>query len=324
MGSEEQKIYEFIVAPHEAGSRLDTYLSLRDLGLSRSQIKKFIDEKLVRVNSIYTRVSHRLRSGDIVEITRREPVACSALPQDIPLAITYEDKHILVLDKPSGMVVHPAAGHAENTIVNAILHHCQDLSGIGGTLRPGIVHRLDKGTSGLLVVAKSDAAHEGLAGQFKRHEVKKTYKALVWGNPRENQGVIELPLGRHPIDRKKMSTRSRRGKEAITHWRVHERFGIATMLDVDIVTGRTHQIRVHLSALGHPVVGDTVYGSAKKADNVPNTSVRSKLKAMKRQALHATRIGFVHPVTLQEMILTSPLPDDMAELSDFLRRHTQV
>lgn len=324
MGSQERKSDEFIVASHEAGSRLDIYLSLKDLGLSRSQIKKSVDDGLVRVNSFHSKVSHRLRPGDIVEIDKREPVACHTLPQDIPLTIVYEDQHILVVDKPAGMVVHPAAGHVQDTIVNAILHHCQNLSGIGGILRPGIVHRLDKGTSGLLVVAKSDEAHQGLAGQFKRHEVRKTYKALVYGNPKEDEGVIDVPVGRHPIDRKKMSTRSRRSKEAITRWRVHERFGMTAMLDVDIVTGRTHQIRVHLSASGHPVVGDSMYGNPKRADAVHNTFVRSKLKAMKRQALHAARIGFVHPVTSQDMVFTSPLPDDMADLSNFLRRYVQV
>jgi 23S rRNA pseudouridine1911/1915/1917 synthase len=209
-------------------------------------------------------------------------------------------------------------------MVNAILHHCRNLSGIGGILRPGIVHRLDKGTSGLLVVAKSDEAHQGLAGQFKRHEVRKTYKAMVYGNPKEDEGVIDVPVGRHPFDRKKMSTRSRQSKEAITRWRVHERFGMAAMLDVDIVTGRTHQIRVHLSSLGYPVVGDSAYGNPKRADTVHNTFIRSKLKAMKRQALHAARIGFVHPVTSQDMVFTSPLPNDMAQLADFLRRYSQV
>ena len=324
MGSEERKSDEFIVASHEAGLRLDIYLSLKDLGLSRSQIKKSVDDKLVRVNGIHSKVSYRLRSGDIVEIDKREPVACHTLPQDIPLTIVYEDQHILVVDKPAGMVVHPAVGHVQDTMVNAILHHCRNLSGIGGILRPGIVHRLDKGTSGLLVVAKSDEAHQGLAGQFKRHEVRKTYKALAYGNPKEDEGVIDVPVGRHPFDRKKMSTRSRQSKEAITRWRVHERFGMAAMLDVDIVTGRTHQIRVHLSSLGYPVVGDSAYGNPKRADTVHNTFIRSKLKAMKRQALHAARIGFVHPVTSQDMVFTSPLPNDMAQLADFLRKYSQV
>ncbi|MGA3206651.1 MAG: RluA family pseudouridine synthase [Syntrophales bacterium] len=323
-GSQERKSDKFIVDAHEAGLRLDIYLSLKDLGLSRSQVKKSVDDGLVRVNSFHSKVSHRLRPGDIVEIDKREPVACRALPQDLPLSIVYEDQHILVVDKPAGMVVHPAAGHFQDTIVNAILHHCQNLSGIGGILRPGIVHRLDKGTSGLLIVAKSDEAHQGLAGQFKRHEVKKTYKTLVYGNPKEDEGAIDLPMGRHPVDRKKMSTRSRRSKEALTTWKVHERFGVAAMLDVDIVTGRTHQIRVHLSAAGYPVVGDSVYGNPKRADTVHNTFVRSKLKAMKRQALHAAKVGFVHPVTCHDMMFSSPLPDDMAELADFLRRYVQV
>jgi 23S rRNA pseudouridine1911/1915/1917 synthase len=324
IGSQERKSDEFIVASHEAGLRLDIYLSLKDLGLSRSQVKKYVDDGLVRVNSFHSKVSHRLRPGDIVEIDKREPVTCRALPQDLPLAIVYEDQHILVVDKPAGMVIHPAAGHHQDTIVNAILYHCQNLSGIGGVLRPGIVHRLDKETSGLLVVAKSDEAHQGLAGQFKRHEVKKTYMALVYGNPKEDEGAIDLPLGRHPVDRKKMSTKSRRTKEALTTWKVHERFGVATMLDVNIMTGRTHQIRVHLSALGLPVVGDSVYGNPKRADAVHNTFVRSKLKTMKRQALHAAKIGFVHPVTCREMMFSSPLPDDMADLADFLRSYVQV
>ncbi|HEX7534042.1 MAG TPA: RluA family pseudouridine synthase [Syntrophales bacterium] len=324
IGSQERKSDEFIVASHEAGLRLDIYLSLKDLGLSRSQVKKSVDDGLVRVNSFHSKVSHRLRPGDIVEIDKREPIACRALPQDLPLAIVYEDQHILVVDKPAGMVVHPAAGHFQDTIVNAILYHCHNLSGIGGVLRPGIVHRLDKGTSGLLVVAKSDEAHQGLAGQFKRHEVKKTYIALVYGNPKEDEGQIDLPVGRHPVDRKKMSTRSRRSKEALTTWKVQERFGVATMLDVDIMTGRTHQIRVHLSALGLPVIGDSVYGNPRRADAVHDTFVRSKLKTMKRQALHAAKIGFVHPITCQDMMFSSPLPDDMTALADFLRRHAQV
>jgi len=245
-------------------------------------------------------------------------------PEGLRSWIISEDEDLLVVDKPAGMVVHPAAGHFQDTMVNAILYHCQNLSGIGGILRPGIVHRLDKGTSGLLAVAKSDEAHHGLAGQFKRHEVKKTYTALVYGNPKEDEGQIDLPVGRHPVDRKKMSTKSRRSKEALTTWKVQERFGVATMLDVHIMTGRTHQIRVHLSALGLPVIGDSVYGNPKRADAVHNTFVRSKLKTMKRQALHAAKIGFVHPVTCREMMFSSPLPDDMADLADFLRSYVQV
>ncbi|HYA13613.1 MAG TPA: RluA family pseudouridine synthase [Syntrophales bacterium] len=320
MNSQEERTYEFIVASNEAGLRLDIYLTRKDIGLSRSQIKKLVDDGLVRVNQANTKVSYKLRHGDIIQISKREPMVYHVLPQDIPLTIIYEDFHILVVDKPAGIVVHPAAGHYQDTLVNAILYHCKDLSGIGGILRPGIVHRLDKGTSGLLVIAKTDEAHQGLAGQFKRHEVRKTYKALVYGNPKEDDGTIDAPLGRHPVDRKKMSTRSRRSKEALTYWRVLERYGVATLLNVDIVTGRTHQIRVHLTSLGYPVVGDSMYGNPKRANTIDNTLLRAKLKAMKRQALHAAHIGFVHPITYQDMAFSSPLPDDMAALCNFLRK----
>jgi len=318
MNSREERTYEFIVASYEAGLRLDIFLSRKDLDLSRSQIKKSVDDGLVRVNQTNSKVGYRLKYGDIIQISRREPTVSHALPQDIPLTIVYEDPYILVVDKPAGMVVHPAAGHSQDTLVNAILHHSKDLSGIGGVLRPGIVHRLDKGTSGLLVVAKSDEAHQGLAGQFTRHEVRKTYKALVYGNPKEDEGVIDEPVGRHPVDRKKMSTRSRQSKEALTRWQVHERYGVATLLSVDIITGRTHQIRVHLAAMNYPVVGDSMYGNPKRANAIDNTFLRAKLKAMRRQALHAANIGFVHPITHKDMAFSSPLPDDMSELCNFL------
>ena len=215
--------------------------------------------------------------------------------------------------------VHPAAGHQGGTLVNALLHYCRDLSGIGGVLRPGIVHRLDKETSGLLVVAKSDEAHRGLAGQFKRHEVAKTYQAIVYGDPKTEGGRIEAPVGRHPTDRKKMSTKSRRGKGAVTVWRVRERFGVASLLDVDIETGRTHQIRVHLMELGYPVVGDKAYGGAGRIRTIEDSAVRAGIKALQRQALHAWRLSFAHPVTGEKMRFPSPLPEDMAALCAFLR-----
>ena len=242
------------------------------------------------------------------------------MPEAIPLTILYEDSSLLVIDKPAGMVVHPAAGHAGGTLVNALLHHCRDLSGIGGVLRPGIVHRLDKGTSGLLVAAKSDAAHWGLAGQFKRHEVKKTYLALVYGNPRADGGRIEAAVGRHPTDRKKMSTQSRRGRDAVSLWRVRERFGpAALLLEVDIETGRTHQIRVHLTDLGYPVVGDRVYGGAGRIRSVEDAAIRSRMKELDRQALHAWRLSFIHPVTGEALSFSSPLPEDIASLCAFLK-----
>lgn len=321
MNSPKGKVYEFIVSSHEAGIRLDIYLAQKEIDLSRSQIKKYIADGLVQVNHKHTRVSHRLKYGDVVLISARDPVVYDAVPQDIPLSIVYEDPHILVVDKPAGMVVHPAAGNYNGTLVNAILHHCKDLSGIGGVLRPGIVHRLDKHTSGLLVVAKSDEAHRGLAGQFKQHEVRKKYKALVYGSPKEDEGVIDAPVGRHPVDRKKMSTGATRGKEALTRWKVYERYGVATLLDVDIVTGRTHQIRVHLTARGYPVVGDSVYGNPKRANAIAHTFLRAVLLAMKRQALHAEGISFAHPVTLQDLSFHSPLPHDMAKLCSALREY---
>ncbi len=319
MDSRSGRVYEFVVPSQETGVRLDIFLSRKDLGLSRSQIKKSVVDGHVLVNHAQTRVGYRLKCGDVVQISNPKPTVYSVLPQDIPLSIIYEDAHILVVDKPAGMVVHPAAGNYQGTLVNAILHHCKDLSGIGGVLRPGIVHRLDKDTSGLLVVAKSDEAHRGLSGQFKRHEVRKMYKALVYGNPKADEGVIDAPIGRHPVDRKKMSTGSRRSKEALTRWQVEERYTAAALLHVSIVTGRTHQIRVHLAAAGYPVVGDNVYGNPKRANAIADTSLRAKLKAMKRQALHAGEIGFVHPVTHQNVVFSSPLPDDIKELCDFLR-----
>jgi 23S rRNA pseudouridine1911/1915/1917 synthase len=321
MDSPKGKVYEFIVLSHEAGDRIDIYLSRKEIELSRSQIKKSVADGLVQVNHKNTRVSYRIKYGDIVQVSTRDPVVYDALPQNIPLSILYEDPHVLVVDKPAGMVVHPAAGNYQGTLVNAILYHCKDLSGIGGVLRPGIVHRLDKNTSGLMLVAKSDEAHQGLAGQFTRHEVRKSYKALVYGNPKDDEGVIDAPVGRHPVDRKKMSTGSTRGKEAFTRWQVYERYGVATLLDVDIVTGRTHQIRVHLTVLGYPVVGDNVYGNPRRANAIAHTFLRATLQSMKRQALHAERISLVHPVTLQDLSFYSPLPHDMAKLCSTLREY---
>jgi 23S rRNA pseudouridine1911/1915/1917 synthase len=309
----------FSVLPGEEGLRLDLFLAGKAVGLSRTQVQRAAEAGRVLVNDRPARAGRKLKAGETLTLRVPAPEPLATLPEAIPLTILYEDPCLLVIDKPAGMVVHPAAGHAGGTLVNALLHHCRDLSGIGGVLRPGIVHRLDKETSGLLVVAKSDDAHRGLADQFKRHAVKKTYLAIVYGDPPAAEGRIEAAVGRHPTDRKRMSTHSRRGKDAVSLWRVRERFGAAALLEVAIETGRTHQIRVHLTALGHPVVGDRVYGSAGKVRTAADSRLRKEIAALGRQALHAWRLGFSHPLTGERLAFEAPLPPDMEALCAFLR-----
>ena len=314
-----ERRHRFTVLPEEGGARLDLYLAGKEPGLSRAQIQRAVWEGRVQVNDRPAKVGRRVKAADSVAISIPAAKPSEVAPEEIPLTILYEDASLLVVDKPAGMVVHPAPGHPGGTLVNALLYHCRDLSGIGGILRPGIVHRLDKDTSGLLVAAKSDAAHRGLAGQFKRHEVAKTYQALVYGDPQTDGGRIEAAVGRHPTDRKKMSTMSRRGRSAVSVWRVRERFGCATLLEVAIETGRTHQIRVHLTTLGHPVVGDAVYGGAGRIRSIGDAEVRARMKTMARQALHSWSLGFTHPLTGEAMRFTSPLPEDMSSLCEYLR-----
>ena len=313
------KQIRFTVGSEQNRLRLDLFLAGREVGLSRSQIRRAIGEGYVLVNGRPVPAGRKVKTGDevVLRLPQMKPSGVQAEP--IPLKILHEDASLLVIDKPAGLVVHPAPGHPGGTLVNALLHHCRDLSGIGGVLRPGIVHRLDKGTSGLLVVAKSDEAHRGLAGQFKRRAVRKSYLALVYGDPKTDGGRIEAAVGRHPADRKKMSTRSRRGRAAVTLWRVRERFGCAALLEVDIETGRTHQIRVHLTDTGYPVVGDRVYGGAGRIRTVDDPAARARIKAFDRQALHAWRLFFAHPATGEPMQFTAPLPEDMAGLCGFLR-----
>jgi 23S rRNA pseudouridine1911/1915/1917 synthase len=314
-----EKNHFFIVIEKEKDSRLDLFLAERESDMSRSQVARAINEGRVTVNEKKAKAGQRLKVGDAIRFMKREPSQYHVSPEDLPLHIVYEDPYLLIVDKPAGMVIHPAPGHYDGTLVNAILFHCRDLSGIGGVLRPGIVHRLDKDTSGLLVVAKSDEAHRGLASQFKEHRIKKTYKVLVHGNIKGEQGFVDLPVGRHPVDRKKMSVRSRKGKEALSRWRVCERYGPATLLEVDIETGRTHQIRVHLNALGYPVVGDRVYGKKGNIKEDGYSDITRKLKNMERQALHAYRLSFLHPVTGKPLDFISPLPSDMADLCESIR-----
>ncbi len=244
----QSKEIRFTVGGDQGGQRLDVFLAQNNSALSRSQVKHAVEEGDVLVNGILPKPSQLLKEGDIIVLAIKQAKEAVASAQNIPLDIVYEDEAVIVVNKPAGMVVHPAPGNPENTLVNALLFHCHDLSGIGGVIRPGIVHRLDKGTSGLIVAAKTDDAHRHLSAQFENHEVHKTYRVLVWGDVKGNQGEILLPVGRHSTDRKKMSTKSKRGKSALTLWKVRERYGTATLLDVEIKTGRTHQIRVHLSA----------------------------------------------------------------------------
>ena len=318
MAGQSEKI-KFTVNKSQGGQRLDIFLAQSEAALSRSQVKYAIEEGDVLVNDKVPKVSQHLKEGDVIVLTKKPPVEAKAIPQDMPLDIVYEDDAVIVINKPAGMVVHPAPGNPDQTLVNALLYHCHDLSGIGGVLRPGIVHRLDKDTSGLIVAAKSDDAHRHLSSQFEKHDVHKKYLALVWGDVKGNTGEIVLPVGRHTTNRKKMSTKSRHGKDALTLWKVRERFGVATLLEVEIKTGRTHQIRVHLSDRGYPVVGDSVYGNAARIKAVADAVLKAKLKEFNRQALHATQLSFIHPQKNERMVFTADMPQDMADLCTRLR-----
>ncbi len=255
----------------------------------------------------------RLRAGQAFLISEPEPAPALPQPENIPLRVLHEDAWLLVLDKPAGLVVHPGAGHSGGTLVNALLHHVKDLSGIGGVLRPGIVHRLDRGTSGLLLVAKDDLSHRALQQQFATRSVEKEYLAIVLGTPLRQAGEIRSPIGRDPTSRKKMSTRSTRGREAYTSYRVAQAFDGAALLRVRIHTGRTHQIRVHLASIGHPVAGDATYGGRRPAASRSGI-VREALHSLSRPALHAARLGFSHPASGARLVFESPLPDDLAAL----------
>jgi 23S rRNA pseudouridine1911/1915/1917 synthase len=313
----------FTIDKSQIGQRLDIFLAQCGADISRSHVKNVIEEGDVLINGKVPKVSQHLKEGDVIILTQRPPIEATALPQEMPLNIVYEDEAIIVINKPAGMVVHPAPGNPDKTLVNALLFHCHDLSGIGGILRPGIVHRLDKDTSGLIVAAKSDDAHRSLSAQFEKHDVHKKYLALVWGDVKGNSGEIVLPVGRHTNNRKKMSTKSKHGKGALTLWKVRERFGVATLLDVEIKTGRTHQIRVHLSDRGYPVVGDTVYGNSAKINTVKDPLLKAKIKEFNRQALHAAQLSFIHPQKGERVVFTADMPQDLADLCAQLRSGTK-
>jgi 23S rRNA pseudouridine1911/1915/1917 synthase len=298
--------------------RLDSWLARELPGLSRARIQSLIAAGEVRLQGKTTRASARLRPGQAVSVFVPEPVPARPLPEDIPLDIVHEDRHLLVLSKPAGLAVHPGAGRPGGTLVNALLRHVRDLSGVGGVLRPGIVHRLDRGTSGLLVVAKDDATHRALAQQFAGRTVEKEYLALVLGVPARREGPIDAPVGRDPVHRKRMSARSPRGREARSSYAVQEAFDGAALLRVRIHTGRTHQIRVHLASLGHPVAGDATYGGTRPPPSRQAAS-RAALASLERPALHAARLAFTHPGTGQRVIFESPLPSDLQAVVDRLR-----
>ena len=306
---------------HEAASiRLDTFLASILPDLSRSQIKRLIDDgQVTSANNEQVKPGQKLTGGERLQVNLKAPETIEALPEELPLHILYEDKSVIVFDKPAGIVVHPAAGHYSGTIVNALLFHCKDLSGIGGKLRPGIVHRLDKDTSGVMMATKNDKAHVAIAAQFKEHSITRKYTALVYGKEKV-QGTIDLPLGRHPVDRKKIAV-AEGGKRAVTHWKRIESYAGVTLLELSLETGRTHQIRVHLSKTGHPIVGDQQYGSSKRSIEIPSPVIRRAVNSLKRQALHAYILGFTHPETGERMEFSSPLPEDIQSIIRLLEAH---
>lgn len=317
----------FRVGPERGGERLDRFLATEvsacGLSLSRTRLKALIEAGCVAVDdALVTDASFCVRAGQTIGL--EVPAAIDAAPvgQDIPLNVAFEDDHLLVIDKPAGLVVHPAAGHLDGTLVNALIAHCgASLSGIGGVRRPGIVHRLDKDTSGLMVVAKTDEAHQGLAKTFADHgktlSLTREYLCLAWGTPTRASGVIDAPLGRHAVDREKIAiVPEARGRHAVTHWRALERFGAdASLIACRLETGRTHQIRVHMASIGHPLLGDPVYGQGFKSKAARlSPQAQAALKALARQALHAAVLGFAHPVTGAPLHFESAPPRDMLDL----------
>ncbi|HEY8434551.1 MAG TPA: RluA family pseudouridine synthase [Sphingomicrobium sp.] len=298
--------------PAHAGWRLDRALAAAVPTLSRERLKTLIRTGAVESRDGAVRdPALKVKGGEALSIAVPEPAPAHNEPQDIPLAIVFEDDHLLVLDKPAGLVVHPAAGNLDRTLVNALLHHCAGkLSGIGGVARPGIVHRIDKDTSGLLVVAKTDVAHEGLAKQFAAHSIDRRYLAIVTGVPKTSGGIVDAPLARSVTNRKKIAiVEGNRGKRAVTHWRRLDALKDAALVECRLETGRTHQVRVHMASIGHPLLGDPVYGRSGKTHG----KVLKEL-GFQRQALHAAGLGFTHPVTKHRLSFSSPMPPDMQEL----------
>lgn len=314
------KRFSYRVDAPDVHKRLDVYLAEHNTSLTRSHIKKLIDSHAVTVNSHQVKVSCRLKRGDLIELQIEKPREPQLVAENLPLDILFEDDVIIVVNKPAGMVVHPAAGNYSGTLVNALLYHCSFMEGVGGILRPGIVHRLDKGTSGVIVVAKNDSAHLNLTRQFKNRTVKKIYTAMVLGQLREDGGKIDSHIGRHRYNRKKMSTHSARGRTASTRWVVKRRFTDFSLLDVTIETGRTHQIRVHLASLHHPILGDRVYGNRKMLSKVTDTTVKNHCSRLTRPFLHARLLGFNHPQKGDYLEFESPLARELEELLSIIEK----
>lgn len=306
-----------LIVETPGGERIDRYLARAVPEWSRSFLQKLIAEERVTMGGLPVRASRKAAAGERIRIEVPAPSPAEAGPEDIPLSVLYEDPWLLAVDKPRGLVVHPAPGHSSGTLVNALLHRCGDLSGVGGVVRPGIVHRLDKDTSGVIVVAKDDRTHRALQALFKERTVEKVYLAVVVGRL-DGEGTVDRPVGRHAVDRKKMAADAPRGRPAITHWRAIEPLAGATLLEVRIETGRTHQIRVHLAAIGHPVVGDPLYGGAARARGVADAPARRRLLREKTQALHAWRLAFPHPRDGLPVRLTAPVPEELLSLVEDL------
>lgn len=300
---------DFFTVENQEGERVDRYLSEVLESRSRSYIQKLIKDQCVVVNQKPVKASYRLLIGDRVEISLPEIKEPDIIPENIPLDVLYEDEDIIVINKPKQMVVHPAPGHYSGTLVNALMYHCNGLSGINGTMRPGIVHRIDMDTTGSLVVCKNDVSHQSLAGQLKEHTIHRIYEAVVHGCVRDDSGIVDAPIGRHPVERKKMCINPKNGRHAVTHYKVLERFEKYTHIQCELETGRTHQIRVHMASIGHPLLGDCVYGPRK-----------CPIPGLQGQTLHAKTIGFTHPGSGEYLEIDAPYPIYFTELLDRLRR----